>query len=94
MINEITNVSLRKLNLQTDDITKIITFLTQKCELKNINLSTIQLAISYVKKYGYSYFDCLMLASAIENNCTIIYSEDLQHNQLIEGQLRIINPFV
>jgi predicted nucleic acid-binding protein len=35
-----------------------------------------------------------MLASALENDCTILYSEDMQHNQVIEQSLRIINPFI
>jgi predicted nucleic acid-binding protein len=25
--------------------------------------------------------------------CTILYTEDLQHNQIIEGKLKIVNPF-
>jgi len=29
-----------------------------------------------------------------EANCEILYSEDLQHNQLIEKKLRIVNPFI
>ena len=33
-------------------------------------------------------------ATALENNCTIIYSEDMQHNQLFENKLKIINPFI
>jgi predicted nucleic acid-binding protein len=36
----------------------------------------------------------MMLASALENKCTEIYSEDMQHNQTIEDKLRIINPFL
>jgi predicted nucleic acid-binding protein len=32
------------------------------------------------------------LASALENGCTILHTEDLQHGQQIEG-LTIRNPF-
>ncbi|MBC8485458.1 MAG: hypothetical protein H8D45_05400 [Bacteroidetes bacterium] len=45
------------------------------------------------EKYHYSVYDSLILASAIEADCTILFSEDLHHNQLIENKLRIINPF-
>jgi predicted nucleic acid-binding protein len=45
-------------------------------------------------KYQYSFWDSMMLASALENKCTEIYSEDMQHNQTIEDKLRIINPFL
>jgi len=36
----------------------------------------------------------LGVASALENKCNILYTEDLQYNQLIEDGLRILNPFV
>ena len=41
---------------------------------------------------GYPIYDALGLASAIENGCSILYTEDLQHGQQIEG-LTIRNPF-
>jgi len=45
-------------------------------------------------KYQYSFWDSLMLASALENGCSVIYSEDMQHEQIIGKKLKIINPFV
>jgi len=44
-------------------------------------------------KYNLSYWDSLIVASALENDCSILYTEDLQHEQVIEGKLKIINPF-
>jgi predicted nucleic acid-binding protein len=34
-----------------------------------------------------------VLASALENSCSIVYTEDMQHGQLIEKALTITNPF-
>jgi len=48
-------------------------------------------ALEIVNGYGYSYWDSLLLATASLNGCVTVYSEDMQHNQLI-GKLRIINP--
>ncbi len=39
------------------------------------------------------FFDSLILASALEAGCQILYSEDLQDGQRIENQLMIVNPF-
>jgi len=36
----------------------------------------------------------LILASALHSGATVLFSEDLQHNQLIDGTLRIVNPFL
>ena len=42
---------------------------------------------------SYSFYDSLIIAAAIESKCSILYTEDLQHNQRIAG-LTIINPFI
>jgi len=46
------------------------------------------------EKYHYSWWDSLILTSALENNCKIVYSEDMQHGQIIENTLKIVNPFL
>jgi predicted nucleic acid-binding protein len=43
-------------------------------------------------RYGYSFYDALIAAAALEAGCTRLYSEDLQHGQKIEG-LAIEDPF-
>jgi len=35
----------------------------------------------------------MLLSSALENQCGKLFTEDLQHNQIIDNQLKIINPF-
>lgn len=42
---------------------------------------------------GFAYWDSLIIASALESNCSALYTEDLQHGQVIEKKLKIINPF-
>ena len=43
-------------------------------------------------RYGFSFWDSMIVASALEAGCTRLLTEDLQHGQVIEG-LRIENPF-
>lgn len=45
------------------------------------------------QRYQFSYYDALIVASALSVNCTRLLSEDLQHGQNIEGLL-IANPFL
>ena len=40
-----------------------------------------------------SYWDSLIIAAAIKSESTILYSEDLNHNQVVET-VKIINPFI
>ncbi len=93
VLNEYYSVMLKKKiadNLIQDNIEIIISI----CEIKIIAISTIRLAHQLKLKYGFSYWDSLILASALEADCDSIYSEDMQHQQIIEGKLQIINPFV
>ena len=58
-----------------------------------LELETIKQCLFIKEKYSYSWWDSLVLASALENDCEILYSEDLQSNQVIENTLKILNPF-
>jgi predicted nucleic acid-binding protein len=49
--------------------------------------------IEQADKYGYSFYDSLIISAALDCNCETLYSEDMQHGQIIEKRLKIINPF-
>ena len=55
--------------------------------------STYDYAFNLRQQQNISFWDSLIVAAALENNCSILYTEDLQHNQLIENRMKIINPF-
>ena len=44
------------------------------------------------ERYGFSFYDALIVATALEAGCTRLWSEDLQHGQRI-GVLQVENPF-
>ncbi|MEI6489543.1 MAG: PIN domain-containing protein [Bacteroidota bacterium] len=94
VIIESLNVCIRKLKLSKEKANQNSMFLLKCCQYYAIEPSTFITAYFISKKYGYSHLDSLIIASALEANCTILYSEDLQHNQLIEKKLRIVNPFL
>lgn len=66
----------------------------QRCDVCLITLAIIRQAQALKVRYGFSYWDSLVIASALEAGSQIFYSEDLQHGQQIDGRLHIINPFV
>jgi len=94
VLNEFCSVCLRKLKIPSKEVLQSIGEIIENCELCYIDMETIQNAISINDKYGYTYYDSLVLVSAILSGCKYLYSEDLQHNQFIEGKLRIVNPFL
>ncbi|SHO81109.1 Programmed cell death toxin MazF like [hydrothermal vent metagenome] len=92
VLNEFSNISLKKLKLNTDELDTILEKIIEKTRLFIFDEQTIRFAIKIKDKYKFQYYDSLIIATALENNCNILYSEDMQHNQQIES-LTIINPF-
>jgi predicted nucleic acid-binding protein len=43
-------------------------------------------------KYNVSFWDSLIVASALDNKCTVLYSEDMQHGLVIDNKLKVFNP--
>ena len=67
--------------------------------LKIVNVISLDLkcykrAYKIRDKYDFSYWDSLIVASALEKGCETLYSEDMQHNQVIEKKLTIKNPLI
>lgn len=44
-------------------------------------------------RHRFSYWDSLIVACALLEGATIVYSEDMQSGLVIENRLQIINPF-
>ena len=92
IINEFFNI-LAKNKIDNDKIIESIYQILDNVILSEVTFVIIERSWKLRDKYHYSVYDSIVLASAIESDCTILYSEDLHHNQLIENKLRIINPF-
>ena len=64
------------------------------CDVFCLNLETLVGAFDLRERYRFSWWDSLIVASALETECELLYTEDMQHGQVIENRLRIINPFL
>jgi predicted nucleic acid-binding protein len=68
--------------------------MSQFCEVSPVSLTSIRSAHRIRLGYHFSYWDSLIIASALETGCNLLYSEDMQAGQEIEGCLRIENPLL
>ena len=84
----------KKYKIEFEVIKKLVNEFLEAFDLLIITDSTLKLAIDIALKYKYSFTDSLVVAVAIENKCTILFSEDMHHGQKIENSLTIINPFM
>jgi predicted nucleic acid-binding protein len=93
VLNETINVLKRKFSLSYSQIRDAVQELSEGFPIVLVSVNTIEMALNLAERYQYSYFDSLILASALEAGCQILYSEDLHDGQRIENQLMIVNPF-
>lgn len=63
------------------------------CVLWPTTSATYLKAIKLTQKYDFQIFDAIIIASALEAECDVLFTEDLQHMQVIEDRLTIKNPF-
>ena len=93
VLNETANVLQRRFKTQWVRIGQIVDSILEDCpEPIEISLAIHRAALRICGRYGYSVYDSLVIAAALEARCSTLYSEDMQHGQVIDG-LRIVNPF-
>jgi predicted nucleic acid-binding protein len=94
VINECHWNFTKKFNLP--DTTAIKLIQENIMEISKVSAMTLNtyLSSSQIRyQYRLSFWDSLIVASAIENQCSILYTEDMQDGQIIENRLKIVNPF-
>jgi len=92
VLQELTNTLHRKMGVDYNIVRSILQECLKNCDLNTNTSETVFSALDIAKRYDFSFFDSLIVAAALESKCTILYSEDMQHNQHIEN-LIIKNPF-
>jgi predicted nucleic acid-binding protein len=94
VLSETANVALKKLAISFSEVRKLLRMLETSCQVAIITPSTILHTMNIAERYQFSWFDSLIVATALEAGCETLYTEDLQHLQIIEGSLTVHNPFI
>lgn len=94
VISEYLNVCHKRLKISKESSLESLMGWLPYCNLYTTEPNTFSEALRLIKQYQFQMFDAVIVASALMSNCDILYSEDMQHNLLVNNQLRVINPFV
>jgi len=62
-------------------------------DVRDLTPTIHEAALDIAERYGYSFYDSMILAAAINAGCSLVYTEDLQSGQHIKDSLLIVNPF-
>ena len=94
VLNEITNVARRKLDLGWQEIDEFLILLRALCPVKAVTEQSHDLGRRISERYQLSVYDGLIVASALIAGCAVLYSEDMQAGLRIERSLTVVNPFL
>lgn len=94
VLNEFVATARRKLGMSWDEITEAADAIRALCPSPlAITAGTHDAALRLAPRYGFHFYDALIVASALEANCETLYTEDLQDGLVIDSGLTIRNPF-
>ena len=93
VLNEFASVALRKLGMQAAEVRDALEPIITVCKVVPLTIEIHQSGLQLAERYGFSFYDALIVAAAIDSGCTTLITEDLQHGQVIAGTLTISNPF-
>ena len=93
VLNEALVNCIRKAGMSWDEAGQFLEGIRQLCLVTDLTPATHDIGRALGARYGFSVYDAMIVAAALEAGCTTLYSEDMQDGLLVEGQLRIVNPF-
>lgn len=94
VINEVTVNLLRKFNFGEAEIRSLIRSLYKKYTIFALDADTFIQASRLREAYQLSFWDSIIVGSALQHHCGVLYSEDMQNGLMIENCLQICNPFI
>ncbi|HTD72185.1 MAG TPA: PIN domain-containing protein [Steroidobacteraceae bacterium] len=93
VLNEFAVVALRKLKMPLHEVREILDTIRAVCAVEPITVETHDRGLAVFERYRFSLYDSILVATALISGAKILYSEHLQHGQIIDNQLRVTNPF-
>jgi predicted nucleic acid-binding protein len=94
VLNEFAAVALRKAKMPLSGVREILDTMRTVCRVEPVTLATHDGGLTICERYAFSLYDSMIVSAALMANAKVLYSEDLQHAQLIDGRLRVLNPFI
>jgi predicted nucleic acid-binding protein len=93
-LSELFNALTRKLTpkMSPADAAHLVERVARACVVLDLTIETVLLALQATARFQLSVWDALIWAVAKQNGLRFVLTEDLQHNQIIDG-VRVLNPF-
>jgi predicted nucleic acid-binding protein len=86
VINEVTNKLIQK-NLDSEIIKENVHYMYKICTIQDFSKDIIMLSFVLREKYSLSFWDSIIVASALHSNCTVLASEDMHDGLKIDNMI-------
>ncbi len=93
VINEISINLIKKAKFDEVRIQRLIASFYLRQQVIETSKEVLLTASTLRSRYHFSFWDSLIVASALIGGCSILYSEDMADGLSVNDQLRIVNPF-
>ena len=94
VLNEFTSASIRKIKISNNELDEFLDLFTSTFNIRSLDIDTFETGLIVSRRYGYQHYDSMIIAAALQAGCEKLYSEDMQHRQVIDKRLQIVNPFL
>lgn len=93
VLNEVTQVCVRKLGMGWEEVARFLALVRSFCKVVPLTEAVHDHARAIAERYRLSFYDACIVAAAASAECRALYSEDMNHGQIVEDGLTIRNPF-
>lgn len=93
VLNEALVNCRRKAGMSWEEANRFLAGIRSLCPVEPLTLATHEVGCALAERYTLAPYDAMIVAAALMAGCTTLYSEDMHAGLLVEGQLRLVNPF-
>jgi predicted nucleic acid-binding protein len=93
VLNEFASVTSRKLRMTWTEIGELLAGIRAACEVVPLTEDVHKLGLTIAARHRLPVYDGMIWAAAVLSDCSILYSEDMQHGLKI-GNTLLQNPFL
>jgi predicted nucleic acid-binding protein len=93
VLNEIANVLRRKMGMTWPETNAFLATIRGLLPVQPLAVETHETGLALAERYGLPIYDAMIAAAALQADCDTLWSEDMQDGMLLDGRLRVVNPF-
>ncbi len=93
VVNEVCVNLLKKAKFSEAQLSELIASFYADYQVLELSRGILLSASQLRTQYSLSFWDSIIVSSALNAGVSVLYSEDMQDGLLVRNQLKIVNPF-